>query len=86
MHCKCNFCILQMCGVGFSGSCVVLGCIFVHALVQCCVCLGVLAFSDVHTLVFCIVSWLELSVGVVVDVFALPFCVLLLLATLLCTL
>ena len=48
--------------------------------------LGVLAFSDVHTLVFCIVSWLELSVGVVVDVFALPFCVLLLLATLLCTL
>ena len=46
----------------------------------------VLAISDVHTLVFCVVSWLELSVGVVVDVFAFSFCVLLLLATLLCTL
>ena len=58
-----------MCVVGFSGSRVVLGCFFVHAWVQCCVVFGVLAISDVHTLVFCVVSWLELSVGVVVDVF-----------------
>ena len=39
---------------------------------------GLGAISNVHALVFCVVFWLQLSVGVVVDVFVFSFCVLLL--------
>ena len=42
---------------------------------------GLGAISNVHALVFCVVFWLQLSVGVVVDVFVFSFCVLLLVAS-----